>query len=64
MELPHIELDSNTLILALDCECRSNCDLYQARLKDYHESHCLQIGDLIFFAKMKPKELDSNFAAF
>ena len=39
-KLPHIELDSNTLILALDCESRSKCDLYQARLKDYHESHC------------------------
>lgn len=35
--LPHIELDSSTLILTLDCERRSKCDLYQAHLKDYHD---------------------------
>lgn len=67
-KLPYIEFNSDSALSALDREHRSKCDLYQARLKDFHDSkqhaepHDFKIGDIVFCANIRPKKLDSTFS--
>ena len=67
-KVPHIEPNSNTTASALDCDHRSKCSLYQAKLKDYHDTkqhaspHNFSVGDVVFCANMKPNKLDSKFS--
>ena len=56
---PHIEFNSNTAPSALDRDHRSKCSLYQAKLKDYHDTnqhaspHNFSVGYVVFCANMK-----------
>ena len=67
-KVPHIESNSNTAASALDLDHRSKCSLYQAKLKDYHDTkqhaspHNFSVGDVVFCANMKPNKLDSKFS--
>ena len=67
-KVPHIESNSNTAASALDRDHRSKCSLYQAKLKDYHDTkqhaspHNFSVGDVVFCANMKPNKLDSKFS--
>ena len=62
----HIESNSNTAASELDRDHRSKCSLYQAKFKDYHDTkqhacpHNFSVGDVVFFANMKPNKLDSK----
>ena len=67
-KVPHIESNSDTAASALDRDHRSKCSLYQAKLKDYHDTkqhaspHNFSVGDVVFCANMKPNKLDSKFS--
>lgn len=67
-KVPHIETTSNTTASALDRDHQSKCTLYQAKLKDYHDTeqhaspHNYKVGDVVFCANMKPNKLDSKFS--
>ena len=67
-KVPHIESLSNTAASAIDHEHRSKCNLYQARLKEYHDAkqhaapHNFKVGDIVHCANMKPNKLDSKFS--
>ena len=60
--------NSKTGISSLDRDHRSKCCLYQAKLKDYHDTkqhaspHNLSVGDVVFCANMRPSKLDSKFS--
>ena len=64
----HVESNSNTAASAFDRDHRSRCSLYQAKLKDYHDTkqhaspHNFSVGDVVFCANMKPNKLDSKFS--
>ena len=59
-KVPLIESNSNTAASALDHDHRSKCSLYQAKLKDHHNTkqhaspHNVSVGDVVFCANMKP----------
>ena len=69
MLLPHIESNSNTAASALDHVHRSKCNLYQARLKEYHDvkqnatPHNFRVGDILHCANMKQNKLDSKLSS-
>ena len=52
-----MQSNSNTAASALDRDHRSKCSLYQAKLKDYHDSkqhaspHNFSVGDVVFELK-------------
>ena len=68
-KVPHIESTSNTAASALDRVHRSRCNLYQARLKEYHDvkqnatPHNFRVGDIVHCANMKQNKLDSKFSS-
>ena len=67
-KVPHIESNSNTAASALDRDHRSKCSLYQAKLKDYHDTkqhvspHNFRVGNVVSCGNMKPKKLNSKFS--
>ena len=67
-KVPHIESNSNTAASALDRDHRSKSNLYQAKLKDYHDTkqyaspHNFRVGDVVFCGNMKPNNLNSKFS--
>ena len=67
-KVPHIQSNSNTAASALDLDHRSKCSLYQAKLKDYHDTeqyaspHNFRVGDVVFCANMKLNKLNSKFS--
>lgn len=68
-KLSRFKFDSNTALSAFDREDRSKCNLYQAHLKNYHDSWQnaetpnFKIGDFVFCANMKTNKPDSHFSA-
>ena len=68
-KVPHIESNSNTAASALDRVDQSKCNLYQARLKEYHDvkqnatPHNFRVGDIVHCANMKQNKLDSKFCS-